>query len=93
MAFEILSPGLFASIQDTGRHGFMHQGVTPSGAMDMYAYGWALKLLGEEEGNAIEAMVGLKLKALADTTIAITGADLGAAIDGSPIETWRSYLL
>jgi biotin-dependent carboxylase-like uncharacterized protein len=61
--------------------------------MDMHAYGWALKLLGEVEGNAIEAMVGLKLKALADTTVAITGADLGAAVDGSPIETWRSFLL
>lgn len=93
MAFEVINPGLFACIQDAGRHGFMHQGVTPSGALDMHAFRWALQLLGEEDGNAIEAMVGLKLRILQETTIAVTGADLDARVDGVPVEIWRSFPL
>jgi len=93
MAFEVLSSGLFACVQDEGRHGYMHMGVTPSGAMDQHAYRWALKLLGDEEGNAIEAMVGLKLKALAETTVAITGANLDAMLDGEPIPIWCSFII
>ena len=93
MAFEVISPGLFACVQDAGRHGYMHLGVTPSGALDMHAYKWALSLLGEDDGNAIEAMAGLKLKALADTIIAITGADLDARVNDEPVAIWRSFLI
>jgi len=91
MAFEVLSSGLLSTIQDEGRHGLMHRGITPSGAMDKHAYRWALRLLGEESGNAIEAMVGLKLKVLADTTVAIAGADLDAQLDGKPVGNWCSF--
>ncbi len=91
MAFEVLSSGLLSTIQDEGRHGLMHRGITPSGAMDKYAYRWALHLLGEESGNAIEAMVGLKLKVLADTTVAIAGADLDMRLDGKPVGNWCSF--
>jgi biotin-dependent carboxylase-like uncharacterized protein len=93
MAFEILNAGLFATIQDSGRTGYMHLGVTPSGAMDMYAYYWVHTLLGEQSTNAIEAMTGLRLKAISNTTVAITGADLNTKLDGVKIPIWRSFYI
>lgn len=91
MSFEVLSGGFFTTVQDLGRYGYAHLGITSSGAMDEYAYKWALKLLGDEDTNALEVLFGgLKLKAIADTVIAVCGADLDFKINGISKPIWRS---
>ena len=89
--FKVLKTGIFTTIQDQGRKGFKHLGITQSGVMDEYAYLWSQKLLENQNGNAIEIMVGLKLEATAHTSIAVCGADLNFQINGKPQPTWQTH--
>jgi len=91
MGVEVIQGGLFSTIQDLGRYGYGHLGVTNSGAMDEYAYLWSQKLLDNKNSNALEVMVGLKLKATLSTEIAVTGADLDFRINGVKKPIWQSY--
>ena len=93
MIFKVLSSGIFSTIQDEGRYGYAHLGVRTSGAMDGYAYMWSQTLLQQQNINAIEIMVGLKLQALINVTIAITGADLDFKINGSRSDIWQTHKL
>lgn len=90
--FEVLASGPLTTVQDLGRYGYAHLGVSQTGAMDEYAYRWSQKLLDDTEGNALEILLsGLKLKALNPSTIAVCGADLGFSINGQRRDIWSSY--
>lgn len=80
---EILSTGVGLSIQDAGRAGWRRFGVPVGGAMDRYSMAAANRLLGNrEEAPVLEIMLqGAKLKVLADTWLALAGADLGCRIE------------
>lgn len=80
---EILSTGVGLSIQDAGRAGWRRFGVPVGGAMDRYSLAAANRLLGNREtAPALEIMLqGAKLKVLADTWLALAGADLGCGIE------------
>ena len=92
MSFKVIDPGAMALIQDGGRKGFQHLGVTAGGPMDEYAFDWANWLLGNTRGAAaLEITYGLvALEAQADVTIALTGADLGASLNGKPLLPWQA---
>ena len=92
---EVLQPGPLTTIQDLGRYGFGRFGVPPSGALDALALRIANLLVGNPEGEAgVEiTLMGLKVKALTGVAVAIGGADLRPAINGEPVETWRSYIM
>lgn len=92
MSFEVLEAGVLALLQDTGRHGYQHIGVTTGGPMDEHAFLWANRLLGNPPDAAqIEITVGkLRLLAHEDTCIALTGANLGARLNGRELEQWRT---
>ena len=92
--FKVLKSGLFTTIQDLGRDGYTHLGITPSGAMDEYAYRWSQKLLADVDGNALEILLsGLTLQATAPTTIAVCGADLDFCINGISKPIWQTYAI
>lgn len=80
-------------LQDAGRFGVRHLGVTQSGALDWISMYWANWLL----GNALDAAVveitlgGLELLCERDARLALAGADLGASLDGQPLAPWRSF--
>jgi len=93
MSFKVTSSGIFTTLQDNGRYGYTHEGRTPSGVMDEYAYFWSQKLLKNQNINALEVMVGLKLQTLAPTIIAITGADLNFQINGTSKPIWQTYTI
>lgn len=58
-AFEVLTTGPLALLQDEGRPGYAHLGVTASGAADRGAYAAANRLVGNEPGAAaIEVVFG-----------------------------------
>ncbi len=71
----IIKPGIFSTIQDTGRYGFQSYGVPISGAMDHTAYCVANALAGNPKNAAtIECtMGGLLIQFKKNAVIAITG--------------------
>lgn len=82
-------------LQDAGRFGVRHLGVTQGGALDWVSMRWANWLL----GNAADAAVleitlgGFSLVAEQDCCLALAGADLDARIDGKPLKPWSSFTL
>ncbi len=94
-AFEVLEPGILTTIQDGGRFGFSQFGVPPSGAIDPFSFKVANLLVDNRRNEACleTALAGLKLKALCDFVIAITGGDLAPTLNGEPLEMWRTHLL
>lgn len=89
---EVLRPGLFSTLQDLGRSGYLRFGVPISGAMDNYAATMAnLSLHNHENAAVLEiTQTGPKLKFTADTIIAIFGADLSPSINKMKIEINRT---
>jgi antagonist of KipI len=79
-AFEVLKPGVLATIQDLGRGGFQKQGVGTAGAMDAFALQAANLLVGNARGEAgLEVgLGGLRLRSLDDQIAALTGAGFAA---------------
>ncbi|AIZ32060.1 biotin-dependent carboxyltransferase family protein [Pseudomonas parafulva] len=82
-------------LQDGGRLGVRHLGVTQGGALDWVAMYWANWLL----GNALDAPVlevalgGFTVLAEQDCVVALAGADLDARVDDQPVAPWRSLAL
>ncbi|HEY5718392.1 MAG TPA: biotin-dependent carboxyltransferase family protein [Motiliproteus sp.] len=95
MSFEVIKPGLLTLLQDGGRYGYQHLGLTTGGPMDEHAFAWANHLLGNNMNAAqLEITFGmLSLRATAETTIALTGADLEARLNGRAIQPWNTYRL
>lgn len=93
--FEVLEPGILTTVQDLGRYGFSQFGVPPSGALDAFSFRVANLLVGNGEGEAgLETtLMGLKIKALRESVIAITGGDLSPLLNEEPLEMWRTHLL
>jgi len=94
-AFEVLDPGILTTVQDLGRYGFSQFGVPPSGALDPFSYRVGNLLVGnqEEEASLEITVMGLKLKALREVVIAVTGGDLFPTLNGESLEMWRTHLL
>ncbi|WP_341582456.1 biotin-dependent carboxyltransferase family protein [Marinobacter metalliresistant] len=93
MSFEVLAPGMLALMQDSGRRGYQHIGVTTGGPMDEFAFFWANRLL-DNDLNAPQIEItfgGFSLLAHDDTSMAITGGDLGARLNNRDIRPWRTY--
>jgi biotin-dependent carboxylase-like uncharacterized protein len=90
---EILEPGPLTTIQDLGRPGYGHWGVSHSGAADRSALRLGNRLL-ENPASAAGLEVtagGLRLKAHGDVTIALTGA-LCPAMAGDRAVAHRSVI-
>lgn len=82
-------------LQDAGRFGVRHLGVTQGGSADWRSMSWANWLL----GNSLDAPVieitlgGFTVVADDECVLALAGADLGALVDGDPLAPWRSFRL
>src|SRR5512137_2741747 len=89
---QVQAPGLLTTVQDLGREGFGPMGVSPSGAADSISLRIGNRLVGNREGAA-----GLEMTLLGGTfafpegaTLALTGSDFGATLDGAPVNPWTS---
>lgn len=84
---EIVEPGLYSSIQDLGRTGYLSYGVPIGGAMDRYAHKLAnLYLQNQENAATLEiTLIGPKLRFHNETQIVITGADLSPKLNEEPV--------
>lgn len=92
---EVLKAGLLMSIQDQGRFGFRHIGVSQSGAIDPFAAKMANTLLKNDIDDAvIEITLGLaKLLFKCDTVIALIGTDMQAQLDDKPVYPGWTYTI
>jgi urea carboxylase len=91
-AIEVLEGGTQTTIQDyPGRIGYWNVGVPPSGPMDHLSFRIANRLVGNpDNASAIEfATMGGRLKFHTNTHIALTGADMGAKLNGVPVSRWE----
>ena len=93
--FEVLSPGIMSTVQDLGRFGFARYGVAASGALDGFAVRVGNLLVGNAENAAVveTTLMGLRIKALRDAVVAVTGGDLQAKKGSEPLAVWRSHLV
>lgn len=91
--FEIIKSGLFTLLQDKGRFGLTHLGVTNSGCMDEYAAFMAQKLLQNPmETNILEITFGtVELRATSNTNIVTTGALCEFFINDEVKQNWQTY--
>lgn len=83
MTIKILTPGL-TLIQDHGRGGHEHVGVSASGAFNRTRYEQVARLLDASNPAALEVLHGkLSFRAITDTLVCVVGADT-AHVDGRP---------
>ena len=85
---EVISAGLYTTIQDQGRFGFRNIGVPTSGAMDMNSARLANALLDNEINAAVVEMTynGSTLKFNTNTFVAITGANCSITLNSQPVK-------
>jgi biotin-dependent carboxylase-like uncharacterized protein len=87
---EILRTGPLALVEDLGRPGYAHMGVTRSGAADRRSHTLANRLLANPDDRAtVEVMLGGFSARIhgGDIDIAVTGADTDPAVNGIPFGT------
>ncbi len=93
MPLEIVKPGVLSLLQDYGRYGMQHYGITNSGPMDEHAYLWANKLLNNHFNSSLVeiCMGGFEARFSQSTVISICGANLLPTLNRSPIKIWQTH--
>jgi len=91
--FKVKKPGTYGSIQDRGRAGYQRFGIPVSGPMDLKSYQMGHYILGNTpKAPSLELFLGgQELEVLHDHKVVLTGADLGATLDGEPVPIWKSF--
>lgn len=91
----VITPGPLSTLQDAGRFGVRHLGISQGGPADVNAWAWANWLLGNAWGSpALEITLGgLSLVAEQACTLALCGADLQAVRNGQPQPNGRVFTL
>src|SRR3989442_36812 len=89
-AMEVRDAGLYTTVQDLGRTGSRSLGLPSARAMDPAALQLANPLVrNRPDAAAVECTApGPVLRALDDVTIAVTGADFSASLDGHELQPW-----
>lgn len=83
-ALRVLSPGLQTTVQDLGRPGWRHLGVSLAGALDPALAALANRLVGNDDEAAVLELTlhGPKLQLLRPLRLALAGARVQARFDG-----------
>jgi hypothetical protein len=99
---EVIRPGVLTTVQDMGRPGYLADGIPPSGAFDTAALKLANLLVGNAPGDYLlvgqdpgaagleMTLRGPALRALRDTVIAFTGADMPLTVNGEQAPGWTA---
>ncbi len=91
---RVLSPGPLSTVQDLGRPGWAHLGISAGGAADAVALRVANRLVGNPDGDAgLELTLrGPELQAEIDLCVAVLGS-LDVAIDGVAVPVGQTLQL
>jgi allophanate hydrolase len=92
---EIRQIGPMATVQDLGRKGLQHAGVSGSGPMDPPSFRIANALVGNNAACAgLEfAGVGGTFAVTQPVRVAVTGGNVDVRLDGRKLHCWESYRL
>jgi len=96
MSLEVVRSGPLSLVQDAGRPGLAAVGVSASGAFDRTALARGAALVGNDPAlhAAIEVTLGgLSVRAAAPVTVALTGAQCPATVDGRIVAWGRPFPL
>ncbi len=87
MSMHFIKAGLQTSIQDHGRHGLMHLGISNSGAMDSSSMNLANWLVDKSIDSVVieVTLIGPKIRFEKNMTIAICGAQFDLYLNGNLI--------
>lgn len=90
MSFNLVKPGMLCLLQDTGRFGYAHLGLTQGGALDSQSARWANLLCGNKTNVPVLETTygGIELEITSDCIIAITGAPAIICIDDIEVPQW-----
>jgi len=85
---EVIAPGPLTTIQDLGRPGWAHLGISRSGAADRASLRLANRLAGNpQDAAALEtSLAGPRLRAVDDAVAVLAGAPCPAQVDGRDVE-------
>lgn len=88
-------PGFLTTVQDLGRHGFAHLGISASGAADPISLRIGNLLVGNNPNTpALEmTLVGGVFESDADLVCAITGSDFSPTLNGHPVPLWQTVVV
>jgi biotin-dependent carboxylase-like uncharacterized protein len=89
--WQVIAPGALTTVQDRGREGWRHVGVSRAGALDPDAAALANRLLGNDSDAAVLELTlqGPTLKLAQPARIAIVGASVAATSNGHPLPGQR----
>jgi antagonist of KipI len=92
---RVISPGFQTTVQDLGRYGYAHLGVSASGAADPLSLRLGNLLVGNPENTAALEMTltGGTFEFESDSLIALTGSDFRPELDGKPVPMWSSVAM
>ncbi|MFS0785065.1 biotin-dependent carboxyltransferase family protein [Shouchella sp. 1P09AA] len=95
MSLYIEEGGLFTTVQDLGRKGYLHQGVVESGAMDRAAARNAnLAVANEEDAAVLEmTLIGPSITFQTTMLICMVGDGMTPYLDGIPCSTSYPYMV
>jgi biotin-dependent carboxylase-like uncharacterized protein len=90
---KVNQPGILSLIQDSGRFGQHHIGLTVGGPMDRDSFQWANLLCKNPENTPIIEITlgGLVLTAEVDSYIAVTGAQADIKINNQSVNAWTLH--
>ncbi|WP_209400611.1 biotin-dependent carboxyltransferase family protein [Pseudozobellia sp. WGM2] len=88
---KVLKAGLFTTIQDQGRYGFLNKGVPVAGYMDTFSATKINALLENKKEDAVMemTMTGPTLQFERATFIAIGGANISATLNNNEVANYK----
>ncbi|MBZ5587927.1 MAG: 5-oxoprolinase subunit PxpB [Acidobacteriia bacterium] len=91
-AIRVVKPGFQSTVQDLGRPGHAHLGVSACGTADPFSLRVGNWLVGNPEGAAAIEMtlLGGAFAFGGPASIAIAGSDLSPTLDGHPVPLWTA---
>lgn len=93
MSLRILHASPLHSLQDLGRFGGQSLGVTTAGPLDVQAFSWAQRILGNSPDEAALELIrgGFIAEFMAPVSFALTGAECAATLSGKPCPNWMTH--
>jgi antagonist of KipI len=93
MALNIIRPGLFTTVQDSGRWGHQARAVAVSGAMDLVAHRFANALVGNghDEATLEVTLLGPEIEFQSTVEAAVAGAEFRLTLNGTAIQMNQAF--
>ena len=90
---RVAKPGLFTTVQDLGRYGYAHLGISQGGAADSLSFRIANLLVGNDENApALEmTLLGASLEFEGAAIVALSGAACNGQVGGRPVPDHEAF--